>query len=113
MGQVGILVVELVHALGECQYAGVGIGGLERCQLYASHEKAFHLRGIVLVHFLGYQSAHSLFYGCVVDVEVVFIQSLFVLTLFRSVMMMMLAGCVCCSHIVLIFSVLLYRRVCV
>ena len=79
MGQVGILVVEVVYALGESQYAGVAVGSLEGCKLDASEEKTLNVHIVVLGHLLGYNLAHGIAYLLVVDVGVVLGESLLIL----------------------------------
>ena len=75
MGQVRILLVEGVDTVCEGHDAGVAVGGLEGGELDASHEEFLHLHGVVLMHLLGDDLAHSLLHGLVVDVGVILAQS--------------------------------------
>lgn len=84
MGQVGVGVVKLVDALGEGQHALLGVGGLERGQLDAAHQEALHLGRVVLVNLLGDELFHLFFHRVVVDVEVVFVECLFVFAFLRG-----------------------------
>ena len=78
MGQFGILLVELVHALGEGHHALVGIGGLEGCQLDTAEEEFLHFERIVFMYFLCDDFLDGVGYLLVVQLAVVFSQCLLV-----------------------------------
>ena len=79
MGQFGILVVEVVHALCKGEYACLRVGGLQGCELNAAEEEFLHFLSVVLRHFLSDNLAYSLANSVVVEVGVVLSESLVVL----------------------------------
>ena len=108
MGQGRVFIVKFIHLLRHGEDALVGVGGVQRCQLYTAEEELLYLHIVVLGHFLGNYLLHCLVDGLFIDVEIVLFERLLILA--RSILSGIFLCFLCLLFDVVVDSFLYYSH---